>query len=201
MTELTEAEREGLIEAVQAGTEAEWVEAILSARLAKVEALANGWERCSARIREATGDLNDGVEYLCAAADLRAALSGGDRPVSGNERDTLTEVLAAHGMPEVKRMPKDGAARFVAYYYGMAEAVLASDWLAAHEARAVEQALADERAKVVVVLDALDRTESRFRKAVAGKPVRDMAETLAENANARQIALTTAVESAQTEAT
>jgi hypothetical protein len=41
--------------------------------------------------------------------------------------------------------------------------------------------LTSERAKVAALVSALERTEINFQAAVSGKPVRDMAENLAEN--------------------
>ena len=48
--------------------------AALAARLASVEALVPKWRASARSIRDATGDYEDGVEYLAAADDLAAVL-------------------------------------------------------------------------------------------------------------------------------
>lgn len=45
----------------------------------------------------------------------------------------------------------------------------------------IAQARREDAARIEALESALERTEDRFRTAVAGRPVRDMAETLAEN--------------------
>jgi hypothetical protein len=97
MTELTETERESLAQAVvrefidhahyNPGVYdrsrcdrivAPAVAALIDARLVKVEALAAKWRASSRSIRDATGDYEDGVEYLACADDLDAALAAPD---------------------------------------------------------------------------------------------------------------------------
>jgi hypothetical protein len=59
-----------------------------------------------------------------------------------------------------------------------------SEVLLSHEADQIADQLDRDRALIAQLVSALERTEHNFKLAVAGKPVRDMSENLAENATA-----------------